>query len=85
MSRTMFEFDSVQDSSVVAHEDLLIQLVGELRQRLGGRIRDVRLTQMADQLVLHGQANTYYAKQLAQTIVLELVEQVVLANEIVVL
>ncbi len=85
MSRTMFEFDSVQDSAVVAHEDLLFQLVGELRQRLGGCIRDVRLTQMADQLVLHGRANPYYTKQMAQAVVLELVEQVVLANEIVVL
>ena len=67
----MFEFDLVQGSEFVAREDLLIQVIDALRQRLGGRVRDVRLTQMADQLVLHGRVNTYYAKQMAQTIVLE--------------
>jgi hypothetical protein len=52
---------------------------------LGERIRDVRLTERADQFVQPGRAKTNYARQIAQAIVFELAEQVVLVNEIVVL
>ncbi len=69
----------------VVNEDVLIDVVGALRQRLGSRVRDLRMTQLADLLVLHGRTNNDDAKKMAQTLVVELAEQFVLLNEIVVL
>ena len=44
----------------------LEQLEETLRLRLGRRVRDLRLVEREGAIVLSGQANTYYAKQLAQ-------------------
>jgi hypothetical protein len=76
---------STNQSAIVARDDVLIEVVDVLLQRLGGRVRDVRLIQMADELVLQGGTSPYYTKQMAETIVRELAEQVVLVDEIVVL
>jgi hypothetical protein len=81
----MMRYDWARAANLVVGDDVLIEVVGALRERLGSRVRDVRLTQLADQLVLRGEPNTYVAKQMAQAVILELAEQVVRANEIVVL
>jgi hypothetical protein len=50
--------------------------------QMSGRVRDLRLLVRDQGLVLQGQAHTYYAKQLAQHAVMEMLRLVIRANEI---
>jgi hypothetical protein len=61
------------------------QLAVPIQCQLGGRVRDFRLLLRDNGLVLQGRAPTYYAKQLAQEMVMKVTELLVLANEIEVL
>lgn len=58
------------------------RLEAALERRLGGRVRDLRVLVRGGGLVLRGHAATYYAKQLAQEVVMEAGGMMVLANEI---
>lgn len=59
----------------------LEQLV--LRRLLGqGSIRNLRVLIQDERVVLRGQTDTYYAKQLAQHAVLDVTDLPILANEI---
>jgi hypothetical protein len=62
------------------------ETVGELEEyiqrRLNGRVRHFRLSLRGDGLVLDGQTHTYYAKQLAQHLVMESVNLPIRANDI---
>lgn len=60
------------------------QLQAEIRQRTGGRVRNLRVYRTADSLVLTGTSGTFYAKQLAQHAALELAPSARLVNDIVV-
>jgi hypothetical protein len=51
---------------------------------LGRRVRDLRIEVRDGGLVLHGRANSYHAKQLAQRAVMTVMDLPLLANEIVV-
>lgn len=62
--------------------DRLMELETSVRCALGGRVRDFRLTVRDGCLVLHGHTHTYYAKQLAQQAVMEVVGIPDLVNEI---
>lgn len=62
----------------------LDQVESHVKNRLHGRVWDLRLLLGEAGLVLQGRARTYYAKQLAQHAVLEATEIPLLANEIVV-
>jgi hypothetical protein len=53
-----------------------------LRQRLRGRLRDLRVLTRDEGLVLRGRAASYHVKQLAQHAVMELSDLPILANEI---
>jgi hypothetical protein len=64
-----------------SQEDLS-DLESHLRIRLNGRIRQLRLTLRDHGLVIHGQAQTYYAKQMAQVELMETFHVTVHANEI---
>ena len=64
------------------NNDIFPKIADALQQRLAGRLRELRLTQTADQIVLRGSTGTYYAKQLAQTIVLEHAHHSLVVNEI---
>jgi hypothetical protein len=55
-----------------------------VRRRLNGRLRNFRLLMCADGLILHGDAITFHAKQLAQHAIMEATDLPILANEIVV-
>jgi hypothetical protein len=52
-----------------------------VQARLNGRVRDLRLHAVENGLVIRGRAATYYAKQLAQHIVMETTSTPILANE----
>jgi len=62
--------------------ELASQLETRIRVRLGGQIRDIRVVCQEDGLVLHGRSRTYYAKQLAQHVVMEITNIPISANEI---
>ncbi len=53
-----------------------------MQGRLGNRIRDLRVVQGPNGLVIQGRTTTYYAKQLAQHAAMELGNQPILANDI---
>ena len=56
-----------------------------LESRTGGQVRDIRIELSSDRCILLGRAHTYYARQLAYHIALDVLGQdVELVNEIVV-
>lgn len=55
-----------------------------IRERTGGRVRNLRVYRYEEGLVLRGSSHTFYAKQLAQHAALQLVPHGRLLNEIVV-
>jgi hypothetical protein len=60
----------------------LNQLEAQVQCRLSGRVLNLRLLLRDNGLVLQGQARTYYAKQMAQQVVMEATKVPILANEI---
>ena len=58
------------------------QLTVRLQGKLGGRVRHLRLSLNKCGLILHGNARTYHAKQLAQHAVMTESNLPILANEI---
>jgi hypothetical protein len=60
------------------------QLEGRVRQRTGGRVRDLRVEVRGGRVLLRGRSATYYAKQLAQHGVLDVMPGVGLDNAIAV-
>jgi hypothetical protein len=62
--------------------DIGRQLETRIRVRLGGQIRDIQVACRDDGLVLLGRSRTYYAKQLAQHLVMEVTSIPIIANEI---
>ena len=58
------------------------RLEGEIRSRLGGRIRGLRLVVCNDGFVLQGHSRTHHAKQVAQHAAVEGTTLPLLANEI---
>jgi hypothetical protein len=60
-------------------------LVRDIQCLLGGRVSGLRLLRWNNGLVLHGRARSYYAKQLAQEVVMRATTLPLLANEIEVL
>src|SRR5687768_1407451 len=69
------------DADLMEHADLG-ELEQRLQNRLGGRIRHLRLLLSDSGIVLRGLARTYYAKQVAQTVVMMETTVPILANEI---
>ena len=59
-----------------------IKLQAEIRQRTGGRVRNLQVHLTEDELVLTGLSGTFYAKQLAQHAAMDLVKLPILANDI---
>lgn len=67
------------DDFAVAHVQ---DLEAHLQRRLGGRVRNLRVLLRKNGLILQGRASTYYAKQLAQHVAMELGQLPILANDI---
>ena len=61
------------------------RLETHLQTRLGSRVRHLRVICRAAGVILSGSTRTYYAKQLAQHLIMEITELPILANEIEVL
>ena len=58
------------------------QLEVLVRNRLSGRIQELSVILHGPGLILRGRARTYYAKQLAQHVVMEAAHLPIVANEI---
>ena len=70
---TVIEFPSLRD-----------KLISHIKARTGGRLTNLLVKLSRDEVVLHGEANSFYVKQLAQQGVRELLPEVRLENAIVV-
>ena len=67
----------------MAHDSELVQrVVARLRSRLGGQIRDLQILDHEDGLVLRGVVGTYYGKQMAQEVVMDVSGRLIVANDI---
>lgn len=60
----------------------LEQLEAHVRCRLIGRVHDIQLHGREKGLVLKGRSHTYYAKQLAQHVLMKATALPIVANEI---
>ena len=58
------------------------QVDARIQTRLSGQVRGFQLLRREDGLVLRGRARTYYAKQIAQHTVMEVIKLPIAANEI---
>jgi hypothetical protein len=62
--------------------ETLAELEALVRQRLGGQLRDFRLSIRDTGLVLRGRTRSHHAKQLAQQALMDMTRAPVRANEI---
>jgi osmotically-inducible protein OsmY len=70
----------------VVHDDQLAHQVAKcLHCRLGGQVRGLKVFSHTDGLILHGRVSTYYGKQLAQQVAMEISGRSIVANDIEVL
>jgi len=70
----------------LVHDDHLAHQVAKcLHCRLGGQVRCLKIFSHTDGLILNGRVSTYYGKQLAQQVAMEVSGRSIVANEIEVL
>ncbi len=62
--------------------ELVQQVVAGLLTRLGSRVRNFQMTGRDDGLILRGEVNTYYGKQVVQEVVMDLSGRSFLSNDI---
>jgi len=70
------------DTSEWTTSDWVADLERKIAQLTGGRIRDLRLEETGDAVVLCGRTSTYYVKQLASQIALDERKSLVFHNSI---
>jgi hypothetical protein len=71
----------MSDASLILFQEIA-QWEALVKEQLSGRVRNLRLVLHDNGIILRGQAQTYYAKQLAQHLVMELTPRAIHANEI---
>jgi hypothetical protein len=76
---------SLMTAPVREPSDSLDELVGRLQRQLDRRFRKVRVQARGTGLVLKGLVSTYYAKQIAQHLIMQMTSVPIIANEIEVL
>jgi len=62
----------------------MAELERHVHERTGRRVRDLHVELARERVILHGQAGSYYVKQLAQSGVRDLLPEVTVENDIVV-
>jgi osmotically-inducible protein OsmY len=80
----MMTAQPVAEPARLVVEDQASTWNAKIRQRLGGRIRELRVLVREDGVVLQGRVSTYHAKQLAQHAAMEVSGRAIVSNEIVV-
>ena len=67
----------------LSHDSELVQqVVARFLTWLGSRVRNFQMTGRDDGLILRGEVNTYYGKQVVQEVVMDLSGLSILSNEI---
>ena len=67
----------------LSHDSELVQqIVARLLIRLGGHVRNFQMSGRDDGLILRGEVNTYYGKQVVQEVVMGLSGLSLLSNDI---
>ena len=74
--------DHLEKGYVACNPAEIDRLETHAQGRLNGRVRDFRLVLRGNGLILKGRAPTYYAKQLAQHVIMEATGLPIVANEI---
>ena len=69
-----------QDNEFLAAS--VADLERKIDQHTGGRIRDLRLEEVGDAIILSGRTSTYYVKQLASQVALDEKRELVFRNSI---
>ena len=83
MERELVEQAMKEEAFANVHLPSGIELLEHrVQQKLNGRVAALRLSHEHQGVVIHGFADTYYAKQLAQHVVMEESDLPILANEI---
>ena len=68
---------------ILAHHDRLVhRFASRLQSRFGARVRDFRMSVHENGLILQGRVCTYYGKQAAQHVAMEVSGLAILANDI---
>jgi osmotically-inducible protein OsmY len=73
---------ALESSADLTSSDQAAALEALVHSRLGWRIQELRLVVSDEGVILRGQSRTYYAKQLAQHVVMNAAGLPILANEI---
>ncbi len=81
---TPSEIEAPQKRVVPRREDLAKTIESRIRDRLGNRVRELKVIADGSWVVLHGRCVTYYSKQLAQHAALGVLEDEHLDNQITV-
>jgi hypothetical protein len=76
------ETHTINKRTRMAETDGIDRLEAHLQSQLNGRVCGLHLLAAGQGLILRGHAHTYYAKQIAQHLVMEATELPILANEI---
>lgn len=61
---------------------LVQQVVSHLQNRFGGKVRSFRIAVRDDGLILCGEVNSHYGKQMIQEVVMQLSSLSILSNDI---
>jgi hypothetical protein len=78
------QFRSTEPNTV--HVDgLADQIAARLYYRIGRQVLDLKIVSHQDGLILQGRVSTYYGKQVAQHVAMEISGRSIVANEIEVL
>jgi len=72
----------VSEYTLSHDSELVQQVVARLLTRLGSRVRNFQMTGHDDGLILRGEVNTYYGKQVVQEVVMDLSGLSILSNKI---
>lgn len=71
--------------AVAPRDSLVERLEGHIENKIGGRIRDLRVELTEDRIIIKGKARSHHAKQLAHEAALDLTDgTTILANHITV-
>ncbi|MEK6258564.1 MAG: BON domain-containing protein [Planctomycetota bacterium] len=68
--------------TLACDDELVQRVVVQLQSRLGSQVGNFQMAGRENGLVLRGQVTTYYAKQMAQEVVMEVSGLAILANDI---
>ena len=67
----------------LAHDDELVErIVARLQSRLGNQMHNFQMSAREDGLILRGVVRSYYGKQLAQEVAIEVSGRSILSNDI---